>query len=121
MNYRVMIVEDSRVMYAQMAEFLTDTHYEVVSYCRSGEEALEAYGQVEPDLVTMDIILPGIDGVEAAEAIRLRWPRARIIMVSSMAHDETMESVTELGVQGFLYKPFDREALLESMGRALAD
>lgn len=121
MSYRIMIVEDSRMMCAQMMDFLAGTDYEVVSYCRSGEDALEAYGQVVPDLVTMDIVMPGMDGVETTEELLSRWPEARVIMVSAMAHDETIDAVTELGIKGFLCKPFTREDLLESVAQALAN
>ena len=120
MSYRVMIVEDSRMMCAQMTEFLADTDYEVVSFCRSGEEALEAYENIVPDLVTMDIVMPGMDGVETATELLRRWPDACLVMVSSMAHDDTIDAVSELGVKGFLCKPFDRESLIESLNQATA-
>ena len=69
MAKRVMVVDDSRMICMQMKNLLQGTDYEVAAYCRDGEEAVAQYGQVAPDLVTMDIIMPGMDGLEAAQAI----------------------------------------------------
>ena len=69
MAKRIMVVDDSRMIGMQMRNLLEDTDYEVAAYCRDGEEAIDQYGQVQPDLVTMDIIMPGMDGLETAQAI----------------------------------------------------
>ena len=63
MAKRIMVVDDSRMIGMQMRNLLEDTDYEVAAYCRDGEEAIDQYGQVQPDLVTMDIIMPGMDGL----------------------------------------------------------
>lgn len=112
MGKRIMVVDDSRIVKLQMEELLNNTGYEIVSYCRSGEEAVEQYASVMPDLVTMDIIMPGMDGLETAQAILEEHPEAKIIMVSSLAYDDTFEEAREIGAKGFINKPFDRERLL---------
>ena len=83
MGKSVMVVDDSRVVHTEMKKLLADTDFEIVGCCRSGEEAIAFYGEHKPDLVTMDIIMPGMDGLAAARAIIGNWPDARIIMVSS--------------------------------------
>lgn len=119
MAKRIMVVDDSRMICLQMKKLLEDTDYEVAAYCRDGEEAVELYGQVEPDLVTMDIIMPGMDGLETAQAILEEHPDARIIMVSSLAYDDTFEEAKAIGTKGFLDKPFERDRLLEAFQAAL--
>lgn len=119
MAKRVMAVDDSRMVYMQMKKILADTDYEVAAYCRDGEEALAMYGEVLPDLVTMDIIMPGMDGLETAQAILEEHPEARIIMVSSLAYDDTFEEAKSIGAKGFIDKPFDRERLLAVFHEAL--
>lgn len=119
MGKRIMIVDDSRVMEVMMEKLLEETEYEVVAYCQDGEEAIARYGEVLPDLVTMDIIMPGIDGLETAEAILEDYPEARIIMVSSLAYDDTINEAEKIGVRNFVYKPLDREQLLDAFERAL--
>lgn len=121
MKRNIMVVDDSRIVGTQMRKMLEGSDYEVAFFCRSGEEALENYERVQPDLVTMDIVMPGIDGLETCRELRRRWPDAKILMVSSLAYDDTMEAAASLGTQGFLFKPFHREELLEALEKAFAD
>ena len=76
MSRRIMIVDDSKLVRVQLEDVLKGTDYEVVAYCRSGEDAIERYDEVQPDLVTMDIIMQGMDGLDAAEIIlkNIRMP-----------------------------------------------
>ncbi len=113
MAKRIMVVDDSRMIFVQMKNMLAGTDYEAAAYCRDGEEAVAQYSQVAPDLVTMDIIMPGMDGLETAQAILEEHPEAKIIMVSSLAYDDTFEEAKAIGAKGFVDKPFDRESLLE--------
>jgi len=114
-----MIVDDSRVMELQMETLLKGTDYEVAAYCRNGPEALVRYGEVLPDLVTMDILMPGMDGLETAQAILEEYPQARIVMLSSLAYDDTIDESKAIGTKAFLYKPFDQEQLLAAFAVAL--
>ncbi len=119
MGKRVMIVDDSRVMELQLEHLLKGTEYEVTAYCRSGSEAISRYGEVLPDLVTMDILMPGMDGLETAQAILEDFPEARILMLSSLAYDDTIDEAKAIGAKGFVYKPFDQEQILDAFKKAL--
>ena len=66
------------------------TDFEIVKCVKSGESAIEEYEEVKPDVITMDILMPGVDGLKAAKEIIEKWPDARILMVSSLAYDETI-------------------------------
>lgn len=120
MRKRIMVVDDSRMIGMQMKNMLEGTDFEVAAYCRDGEEAVEQYSQIKPDLVTMDIIMPGMDGLEAAQAILEEDPEARIIMVSSLAYDDTFEEATAIGAKGFIDKPFEKEKLIEIFEQVLS-
>jgi two-component system chemotaxis response regulator CheY len=100
---------------------LEETGFEIAGYCRSGEEALEKYGELQPDVVTMDIVMPGIDGLETCQKLLEQWPDARVVMVSSLAYDDTMDTAAANGAKGFLFKPFTKETLVESIEKALTD
>lgn len=115
MSKKIMIVDDSRVVYAEMVKMLDGSEMEVVGFCRSGEEALAKYEKLQPDLVTLDIVMPGMDGLETCELLKERWPDAHIFMVSSMAYDDMINRAAALGAKGFLFKPFTRESLLEGL------
>lgn len=118
---RIMIVDDSRVVFAEMKRMLEGSEIEISGFCRSGEEALEQYESVAPDLITLDIVMPGMDGLETCRELLERWPQAKILMVSSLAYDDTIASANELGAKGFLYKPFNQESLLEGIRGALEE
>ena len=120
MSKRIMAVDDSRLVKVQLEDTLKGTDYEIAAYCRSGEDAIEQYAAVKPDLVTMDIIMQGMDGLDAAEIILKQHPEARIIMVSSLAYDDTFERAKAIGAKGFVDKPFHREQLLKVFAEALA-
>lgn len=119
MSIRIMIVDDSMVSQSEMSRMLERSGIEIVGTCRSGEEALDAFEEIRPDVVTMDIILPGMDGLATASALLKRWPETPVIMVSSLAYEDTVRWSEELGARGVLFKPFQREALVEAILQAV--
>lgn len=110
---KVMVVDDSRFMYDEISRYLSGTNYNVCAYCRDAEQALDQYSSVRPDVVLMDIILPGIDGIAATEQLLEKWPKANVIMVSSLAYDDTISRARDMGAKSFLFKPVDADQLLE--------
>ncbi len=120
MSKRIMVVDDSRLVRTQLGDVLEGTDYEIAAYCRSGEDAIAQYDEVKPDLVTMDIIMQGMDGLDAAELILRDHPDARIVVVSSLAYEDTFERAKAIGAKGFVDKPFHREQLLRVFEQALS-
>lgn len=121
MPKKIMIVDDSRIAQLQLQEILSDSDYEVVACCQNGEEALEVYKKVAPDLVTMDIVMPGIDGLDAARLLLQSYPDARVLMVSSLAYDDTIKEAERIGAKGFVYKPFDHDRILQAVEKAFEE
>ena len=119
MKKKVMVVDDSRVTEIQICKLLEDTDYEVAAYCENGEEAIARYAEVAPDIVTLDIIMPWIDGLETAQVLLDEHPEARIVMVSSLAYDDTIEEADCIGAKGFLYKPLEKQTFLEALEQAM--
>ena len=118
MKKRIMVVDDSCIMEAQISEMLVGTEFEVVAYCENGEDAISLYEEVQPDVVTMDIIMPKLDGLEAAKMILEEHPDATIVMISSLAYDDTIQEAETIGAKAFLYKPIDCETLLDALQKA---
>ena len=112
---RIMVVDDSRVVYAEMRKMLEGSEIEIAAFCRSGEEALEQYDTVKPELVTLDIVMPGMDGLETCERLKKSHPDAEIFMVSSMAYDDIIDPGSRLGGKRIFVKPFTKETLLEGL------
>ena len=120
MKKRIMVVDDSRIIELQIRKLLEGSEFEVAAYCENGEEAIARYDEVKPDVVTMDIIMPGIDGLEAAQVLMYEHDEAKIIMISSLGDEEMLQEVYGIGAQGVLFKPLNREALLGALKKALS-
>lgn len=118
-QFKIMVVDDSRVIYAEMAKMLEGSEFEIAAYCRNGEEALEKYETAMPDLVTLDIVMPGIDGLQTCQVLKQKWPEANVFMVSSMAYGDIIDEAATLGAKGFLFKPFTQQSLLEGLRGAM--
>ena len=116
MKNTIMIVDDSIVTRNEIEELLKGTNFDVIYQCRSGEEALEAYERENPDIVTMDIIMPGIDGIEASKRLLKHHPEAGIIIISSLAYDKTQQMVQELDPDlPFVFKPIKKSYFIEAL------
>jgi len=120
MKKKVMVVDDSRVTEIQICKLLEDTDYEVAAYCENGEEAIARYAEVAPDIVTLDIIMPGIDGLETAQVLMYEHDEARIVIVSSLGCDDMIQELYGIGAQAVLFKPLTREGLLGALKKALS-
>ena len=120
MKKHLMVVDDSRMVEVLICHLLEGSEYEVIAYCENGEEAIERYEEVQPDLVIMDAIMPGIDGLETAQIILEEHPEARIIMMSSLDDEDTIHEAVTIGAKRFLHKPASREVLLRTLEQAMA-
>jgi two-component system chemotaxis response regulator CheY len=120
MPLTVMIVDDSLIMAQKLKMMFSEMGHEVVQICKDGPEAIRAYPVVKPDLVSMDITMPGMDGVEATRAIKAAHPSARVMMVTSHGQEAMVLRAIEAGAVGYVLKPVTKERLAAMMNRALA-
>lgn len=117
---KIMVVDDSRFMHDEITYLLENTGFQVVACCRDAEQAFTSYHKHCPDAVLMDVVLPGIDGLEATKALLAKWPQAVVIIISSLAYDETITLAKESGAKCFLFKPFTRQELVQVLEQSLA-
>ena len=120
MSRTVMIVDDSMIMTQKLSVMVRDLGHEVVRVCKDGAEALKDYPLVKPDVVTMDITMPGMDGIETMTHIKAANPQARVIMVTSHGQEAMVVKALEAGALGYVLKPVTRERLSAMIDRALA-
>jgi len=109
MNYKILVVDDSAFMRTLLSKNFSNTFgvgeiFQVIN----GKEALKKYKIKKPDLVTMDLDMPEMNGIEAAKKIKLFDPKAKIVIVSSSDKKNTREEAEKIGVFGYIRKPFDR-------------
>ena len=117
---RVVIVDDSPFSVAMIGNILTENGFSVVGSANSMEEALETIAQTGPDLVTMDITMPGADGIECTKEIHKTNSDLKVIIVSSMMDDEIMQKAKKAGISGYIQKPVDGEELSLLIRRIMA-
>jgi two-component system chemotaxis response regulator CheY len=114
-----MIVDDSLVARRMLRKILTEGGHEVVCEASDGASAIGLFRRHQPDLVTMDINMPRMDGLHASEHIRAEFPDARIIVVTSINSSEEVHHAFHVGAVRYLLKPFQKERVLEALATAL--
>ena len=119
MSARVLIVDDAAFMRMMIKDILTKEGFEIVGEAENGQVAVEIFKEEEPDLVTMDITMPEMDGIEAVKEILKIDPQAKIVMCSAMGQQAMVIDAIQAGAKDFIVKPFDQERVLEAINKAL--
>lgn len=112
----VLIVDDSRTSRKMLRDMLERAGYNVVAEAINGKEGYDLYSKVKPDIVTMDITMPEMDGIESLRRIREDFPDAKVVMVTAAGQKEKMVEAVKLGAAEFVSKPFVEETVLEAIG-----
>ena len=115
MSTTIMVVDESPFASKQIKDIVEDNGYEVIGYAKDGEEAIEFYKELKPDIVILDIIMPGLNGLETAEILKKQDPAVKILMLSSLCDAGTMEEVKSIGVKHLIPKPLEADVLLASL------
>ncbi len=119
MSKNVLVVDDAAFMRMMIKDILNKNGYTVVGEAENGMTALEKYKELKPDLVTMDITMPEMDGISAVKQIRAFDSKARVIMCSAMGQQAMVIDAIQAGALDFIVKPFQPERVLEAVGKAL--
>lgn len=110
---RVLIVDDAMFIRNSLRIILEKHGYEVVGQAGDGEEAIEQYKTLKPDLVTMDVTMPKMDGLEALRNIRAFDVKASVIMVTAVGKEETVREAIMSGAKSFIVKPFNEDKVVK--------
>jgi two-component system, chemotaxis family, chemotaxis protein CheY len=116
---RVMIVDDAMFMRNMLKNIILDMGYDVICEARNGFEAIELYQEHQPDVVTMDITMPDMDGYTAVTEIIKIFPNARIIMCSAVGQQRMILNAMMAGAKDFIVKPFDKDRVRDSLTKVL--
>jgi two-component system chemotaxis response regulator CheY len=119
MGRTVLIVDDAIFMRTMIADILKGAGYEVVGEAASGVEAVQKYRELKPDLVTMDIVMPDMGGIDAVREIMKVDPHARILMCSAMGQQGLVVEAIQAGARDFVVKPFQPSRVIEAVQRLL--
>jgi two-component system chemotaxis response regulator CheY len=115
----VLVCDDAIFMRTMISDILSGAGYEVVGEAETGLQAIERYRQLKPDLVTMDIVMPDMGGIDAVREIVKDDPNARILMCSAMGQQALVVEAIQAGAKDFVVKPFQPSRVLEAVQRVL--
>jgi len=120
MGRKILIVDDATFIRTMVKDILIPKGFEIAGEAANGNEAVQKYIELKPDLVTMDITMKEKDGLQAAKEILEKDPNARIIMVTALGQEKMLIDAFKIGVKDFVVKPFEPERILSAVEKALA-
>ena len=120
MGQTVLVCDDAIFMRTMISDILTQAGYEVIGEAESGAQAVERYRELRPDMVTMDIVMPDMGGIDAVREIVKIDPDAKILMCSAMGQQALVVEAIQAGAKDFVVKPFQPSRVLEAVQRLLS-
>lgn len=120
MAKRILITDDAMFMRVTLRNILTSNGFEVVGEASNGAESVRLYEQFKPDVVTMDITMPEMDGIQALKAIRASDPHANVIMCTAMGQKSMVVEAIQSGARDFIVKPFQPDQVVEALRKIAA-
>ena len=121
MAIRVLVVDDAAFMRMMVKDILGKNGYEIVGEAENGLKALEKYQELKPDLTTMDITMPEMDGITAVKEIKKVDPNAKVIMCSAMGQQAMVIEAIQSGAKDFIVKPFQPNRVLEAVQKVIGN
>ncbi len=119
MAKNILIVDDAAFMRMMLKDILVKSGYNVVGEAENGVKAIEKYKELQPDLVTLDITMPDMDGISALKGIKEVDADARVIMCSAMGQQAMVVEAIQQGAKDFIVKPFQADRVIEAIKKIL--
>ncbi|WP_139193122.1 MULTISPECIES: response regulator [Anaerobacillus] len=119
MMAKILIVDDAAFMRMMIKDILSKNGFEIAGEANDGAQAIEKYKELSPDLVTMDITMPEMDGITALKEIKKIDPNAKVIMCSAMGQQAMVIDAIQAGAKDFIVKPFQADRVLEAIKKTI--
>ena len=116
---KILIVDDAAFMRMTIQQMLEHKEHTVVGQATDGEEAVEQFSALKPDVVLLDITMPKMDGIEALKQIKKIDPKTRVIICSAIGQQDMITKAIENGAETFIVKPFTQEQLLRAIDKVV--
>ncbi len=116
---RILIVDDASFMRGSLKYIVENAGHEVVGMAKDGAEAVELYRDLKPDLVTLDVLMTGMEGLSALGTIMEGDPEGKVIMVTAVGQEEKQEEARNLGASGYIRKPFKQIDIVDEIKRVM--
>jgi two-component system chemotaxis response regulator CheY len=114
---RVLVVDDAQFMRLSIKNMLEGNGFEVVAFAENGKEAIEKYKECKPDIVTMDITMPVMDGIDALKSIKAIDEKATVVMLSALGQENQVKRAVMFGAKTFIVKPFKEDYLIQILNK----
>ncbi len=119
MSHTVLVCDDAIFMRTMISDILSQAGYDVIGEAETGVQAVERFKELNPDLVTMDIVMPDMGGIDAVREIMKIAPNAKVLMCSAMGQQALVVEAIQAGAKDFVVKPFQPSRVLEAVQRVL--
>lgn len=119
MNNKVLVIDDSPFIYKTVKKTLEPCGFEIVGHAENGLIGLEMYNRLNPDIITLDVTMPVMDGIETASNLIKIDPDVNLIMLSAMGDEDLINTAKNMGVRHFLSKPFKSNELVDLVNSIL--
>ncbi|MDI9633119.1 MAG: response regulator [Methanolinea sp.] len=116
---RILIVDDTLFMRTLLKNILFSGGHDIVGEAGDGDEAVAKYKELKPDLVTMDVVMPKVNGIEALKEIRAFDPNAKVVMCTAVGQEQMVKLAIKSGARGYIVKPFQAPKVLEEINNVL--
>lgn len=117
---RILVVDDTMFMRTLLKNILFSGSHDIVGEAENGEDAVEKYKALKPDLVTMDVVMPKMNGIEALKAIMALDPNAKVVMCTAVGQEQMVKLAIKTGAKGYIVKPFQAPKVLEEVNNVLS-
>jgi two-component system chemotaxis response regulator CheY len=118
MGFRTLVVDDSSFQRTIVSDILDD-RFEIVDTAENGHEAVSKFEELDPDVITLDIVMPEMDGIEALTEIKNRSPETIVVMCTSVEQEQKMRAAAKAGANGYVTKPISEDKLLSEFDSLL--
>ena len=116
---RILIVDDTLFMRTLLKNILFSGGHDIVGEAGDGDEAIAKYQELKPDLVTMDVVMPKVNGIEALKGIKTFDPNAKVVMCTVVGQEQMVKLAIKTGAKGYIVKPFQAPKVLEEIKNVL--
>jgi two-component system chemotaxis response regulator CheY len=120
MSKRLLVTDDAIIIREIIKDAAQSAGWEIAGEASNGQMAVEMYEQLRPDVCTLDLVMPGFDGMHGLKGIKAINPEAKVVIVSALDQKKVLKDTFSMGVSDFIVKPFDRAALIDTLEQLVA-
>ena len=120
MSKTLLVTDDAMIMREMIKEVAQESGWTIAGEASNGQEAVERHAECQPDVMTLDLVMPEYDGLHALRNIKAKNPDAKVLIVSALDQQQVLKEALELGASDFVVKPFDKDRMINALESLLS-